>query len=150
MHGAAAKMAFPNRFSLCGRKFQKVTTCCSWLDYHSKVIANGSILCFPMTISKSCIYRAPTILLQVFITPLPAPTPPVPPVFCGQLALTKFAAGPSLITGAGTQSPVLSSQQTVAFGAYTASLQKSCRVLRSGGTGTDVGILGKTERVVSV
>ena len=58
-------------------------------------------------------------------------------MICGQLALTKVAAGPSRITGAGIHRPVLSSQQTVAFGAYTASLQKSCEVLRPGGTGTD-------------
>lgn len=77
------------------------------------------------------------------MTPLPAPTipvPPVPPMPDGQVALTVLAAGPSLITGAGTHMPVLSSQQTVAFGAYTASLQKSCNVSRSGGTGTDEGI----------
>lgn len=86
-------------------------------------------------------FRAPNLpLLFVLMTPFPAPTPPVPPVLWGHLALTELAADPSLITGAATQRPVFSSQQTVALGAYTASLQKSCKVLISGGTGTDEGI----------
>ena len=79
------------------------------------------------------------LLLLVLIIRVPAPSPPVLPVLCGQLALIKLAAGPSLITGAGIHRPVLSSQQTVPFGAYTASLQKFCNVFSSGGTCTDEG-----------
>lgn len=68
--------------------------------------------------SKLYIYGAPTFLLfLVLMTPLPAPTPPVPPVVRGQLALIELVPGPSLITGAGTHRPVLSSQQTVKLGA---------------------------------
>ena len=84
-------------------------------------------------------YALITLLLLVLIIPIPAPSSPVPPVLCGQVALIELTAGPSLITGAGIHTPVLSSQQTVAFGAYTASLQKFCSVLRSSGTGTDEG-----------
>lgn len=84
------------------------------------------------------------------MNPLPPPTPPVPPVLCGQLAPTELADDPSLMTGADTHRPVLSSQQTVALGAYTASLQKSCKVLISGGTGTDEGISKKIGSVVFV
>ena len=75
--------------------------------------------------------------LLVLIVPLPAPSPPVPPVFCGQSGLIELAADPSRITGAGTHRPVLPSQQTVAFGAYTAALQKFCEVSILGDTATE-------------